>query len=107
MSVFEKPLDASRAVKHARTTLHQPNHVRNDDKPAQNMVRFYCIDDSPSLPGRFARWFFQIRALTETRFGEPGKRFGISTATMSRDDLVWLRDQIDAELRRISWRRGE
>lgn len=107
MSVYEKALDASRAVKHARTTLHQPNHVRKDENPAKNEVRFFCIDDNPTLPGRFARWFLQIRALTETRFGEPGKRFGISTATMSREDLVWLRDQIDKELRRSAWRRGE
>lgn len=113
MSIYERR-NAFRIVRNVKTTLENPNHIKESGgKPALGGVRFFCIDDSPMLPGRFARWFLQIRALIETKSGTPGKRFGISTAPMSREDLVWLRDQIDAELRRcgnrddLTGRRGE
>lgn len=96
---FSRANDKFRAIEDAHTTIHKPDHVREEGgKPPQGGVRLFCTED-PVL-GKFGRWFLQIRARTQTAMYEPGKRFGISTARMSRQDLQWLRDQIDTELRR-------
>lgn len=68
-------------------------------------MRLYCTQ-SPKMfdqPGREgARWSLQVRAWVKTKAGDRGKHFAVGTASMSREDLAWLRDLIDAELRRKS-----
>jgi hypothetical protein len=90
-----------RPIADASTTIHKPDHVREQGgRPPTSGVRLWC-SENPVL-GKFGQWFLQIRAQIQTALNEPGKRFGISTARMSRQDLQWLRDQIDAELQRTA-----
>jgi hypothetical protein len=63
-------------------------------------VRLYCTEDPRTYGKGIGRWHLQVRAQVKTKRGASGKLFGIGIASMGREDLVWLRDQIDAELKR-------
>ena len=92
--------DAFRSVEHVETTLHDTARDRWDEGADQGGVRLYRTA-SPSTHGKDnARWALQVRARVKTKTGGPGKHFAVGTASMSREDLQWLRDQISAELRR-------
>ena len=94
--------DAFRTIEHIETTLHDPARDRLDEDATTGGVRLYRTA-SPLIHGKEnARWSLQVRARVKTKRSGPGKHFAIGTASMSRKDLQWLRDQIDAELRRKS-----
>lgn len=90
--------DSFRSLDYISTSLHDTERARWDDAAAIGGVRIYCTQ-SPSF-GDNARWSLQVRAQVKTKSGRAGKHFAIGTASMSRDDLVWLRNQINAELKR-------
>ena len=101
MATALRPItDAFLPIEYASTDLHDPVRDRWDEGTAVGGVRLYCTQ-SPSF-GENARWSLQVRAQVKTRSGRAGKHFAVGTASMSRGDLRWLRDQIDAELRRKS-----
>jgi hypothetical protein len=97
-----EPLDEFRQIEFVETTLHDPVRDRWKEGACQGGVRLYCTA-SPHTHGEDnARWTLLICAHVRTRRGRPGKRFAIGSASMSRNDLRWLRNQIDAALRRKS-----
>jgi hypothetical protein len=105
ISVMKKePVDAFRQIAHVETTLHDIVHERWEKGADEEGVRLYNTQ-SPKMfdqPGREgARWGLQVFSWVKTKAGR-GKHFAIGTASMSREDLKWLRDLIDAELRRKS-----
>lgn len=61
-------------------------------------VRIYCTANP--MFGDNARWGLQIRSRVKKKSGGSGKHFAIGTASMTREDLKWLRDQINAALKR-------
>lgn len=87
-----------RPIEFVETTLHDPARDRWEKGVDQGGVRLYCTQ-SPSF-GENASWCLQVRAQVKTKTKGLGKHFAIGSATLSRKDLRWLRDQIDAELRR-------
>jgi hypothetical protein len=92
--------DAFRPIEHIDTTLHDTVRDHWDEGSDQGGVRLYRTA-SPLTHGKEnARWSLQVRARVKTKTSGPGKHFAIGTASMSREDLEWLRDQINAELRR-------
>lgn len=95
--------DEFRAISHVETSLHDIERERWEEGTDEGGVRIYC-SQSPKMfdqPGREgARWALQVRTYVKTKSGDRGKRFAISTASMSRQDLQWLRDQLNVELRR-------
>lgn len=92
--------DAFRAIDHIETTLHDTVRERWDEGSDTGGVRLYCTASGSGQ--NEARWALQVRAQVKTKRSGPGKHFAIGTASMSREDLQWLRDQINAELRRKS-----
>jgi hypothetical protein len=90
--------DKFRAIAHVETSLHDVVRERWEEGADDGGVRLYCTR-SPSF-GKNVRWSLQVRAQVKTKRGGRGKHFAIGTASMSRQDLQWLRDQINAELRR-------
>ena len=94
--------DMFRSIEHIETTLHDTVRERFAEGADQGGVRLYRTA-SPLTHGKeHARWSLQIRARVKTKTSGLGKHFAIGTASMSREDLQWLRDQINAELRRKS-----
>jgi len=89
-----------RPIEYVTTELHDPERAGwvLGDGAQTDGVRLYCTQ-SPSF-GENARWHLQIRAWVKKKTGDRGKHFAVSSASMSREDLMWLRGQIDAELRR-------
>ena len=91
-----------RAIEHVSVELTDPVRDRWEPGDDDVGVRLYCTQ-SPKMfdqPGREgARWLLQVHAWVKTKAGR-GKHFAIGNASMSREDLKWLRDQISAELRR-------
>ena len=95
-----KPFTEFRAIKYVTTELYDPEHagwVLGDGSQTDG-VRLYCTQ-SPSF-GDNARWHLQVRAWVKKKTGGRGKHFAVSNASVSREDLQWLRDQINIELRR-------
>lgn len=92
--------DAFREIVRVEVTLHDPVHERFDDTTAG--VRLYRTASPLTHGEENARWSLQVRAHVKKKTGGTGKQFAIGTASVSREDLVWLRDQINAELRRKS-----
>ena len=98
----KKALAEFRSIAYVTTELHDPERsgwVLGDGSQTDG-VRLYCAQ-SPSF-GESARWHLQVRAWVKKKTGGRGKHFAVGSATMSREDLQWLRDQIGAELRRKS-----
>lgn len=93
--------DAFRTIEHVETTLHDTARDRWEEGADTNGVRLYSTASALTHGKENARWALQVRARVKTQRG-PGKHFAVGTASMSREDLVWLRDQINAELRRKS-----
>ena len=94
------PRDEFRPITHVETTLHDTVRDRWEEGADKGGVLLYCTQ-SPSF-GENARWSLQVRAQVKTKRSGQGKHFAVGTASMSREDLQWLRDQINAELRRKS-----
>jgi alpha-D-ribose 1-methylphosphonate 5-triphosphate synthase subunit PhnG len=88
-----------RPIEYTETTLHDTSRVALDETGG---VRLYCTAGAYTHGEENARWALQVRAQVRTKTRGVGKHFAVGTASMSRDDLQWLRDQIDAELRRKS-----
>jgi hypothetical protein len=91
-----------RPIEHVTTELYDPERagwVLGDGSQTDGL-RLYCTQ-SPSF-GEKARWLLQIRAWVKKKTGGRGKHFAVSSASLSREDLLWLRGQINAELRRKS-----
>jgi hypothetical protein len=87
-----------RPIEFVETILHNPVRDRWDAGCDEGGVRLYCTA-SPEVHGdEDARWALQVRARVKTRKG-PGTHFAVGTASMSREDLLWLRGRIDAALK--------
>jgi hypothetical protein len=92
------PLEEFRPIEYVETTLHDPIRDRWEEGTIMGGVRIYCTAHPYTHGVDNARWALQVRARVKTQKGE-GKHFAIGTASMSRQDLQWLRGQIDAALR--------
>jgi hypothetical protein len=89
-----------RPIEFVETTLHDPVRERWEEGDDKSGVRLYCTANPLTHGEENARWSLQIFAWVKTKRGGAGKHFATNTASMSREDLAWLRDQISAELRR-------
>lgn len=87
-----------RPIAFVETTLHDPVRDRWVAGDVEDGVRLYCTASPTTHGDEDARWEIQVRARVKTRRGGRGKHFAIGTASMSRDDLLWLRAAIDAAL---------
>jgi hypothetical protein len=94
--------DAFRQINRVDIMLHDPIRERFDENALQRGVRLYRTASPLTHGEENARWSLQVRAQVKTKAGVLGKHFAIGDASMSREDLVWLRDQINSELRRKS-----
>ena len=90
--------DAFREIERVEVTLHDPVRERFDE--TTHGVRLYRTASPLTHGEENARWSLQVRAQVKKKVGGAGKHYAIGNASMSRADLVWLRDQINAELRR-------
>ena len=97
--------DVFRQIAHIQTTLHDTVRERWEEGSAEGGVRLYSTASAATHGEENARWALQVRAQVQTKGGGPGKHFAVGTASMSREDLQWLRDQIITELRRTQLRR--
>ena len=88
-----------RAIEFVETTLHDPVREGWEAGLDDGAVRIYCTSSPLTHGVANGRWALQVRARVKTRSGGTGKHFAIGTASMSREDLTWLRAQIDAALR--------
>lgn len=94
-----EPAEEFRSIEYIETTLHDPLRERWEEGCDQGGVRLYCTS-SPRMHGTDnGRWALQVRARVKVRRGGTGKHFAVGTASMSREDLLWLRAKIDAELK--------
>jgi len=94
------PTPEFRPIEFVETTLHDPVRERWETADDKSGVRLYCTANPQTHGEENGRWGLQIFAWVKTKSGGASKRFAGSTASMSRADLVWLRDQINAKLRR-------
>jgi hypothetical protein len=93
------PSPEFRAIEFVETLLHDP--VRDQWEPGcdEGGVRLWCTS-SPDTHGKDnGRWSLQVRAQVKRRGGGSGNHFAVGTASMSREDLLWLRAKIDEALR--------
>lgn len=88
-----------RPIEHIETTLHDTVRDRWDKGCDHGGVRIYCTSSPRTHGEENARWSLQVRAQVKRKSGGSGKHFAVGTASMSREDLLWLRDQINFELR--------
>lgn len=91
--------DEFRLITHIETALHDTVREGWGEGSSEGGVRIYSTASAAAHGKENARWALQVRAHVKTKNG-PGKHFAIGTASMSREDLTWLRDQINAELRK-------
>lgn len=96
----DSPPPEFRAIEWIETTLHDPIRDRWEKGCDEGSVRLYCSRASTTDDSDDARWNLQVRARVKKKTGGAGKHFAVGTASMSREDLQWLRALIDAELRR-------
>ena len=92
-------LDEFRPIEFADTTLHDPVRDRWAEGDDKSGVRLYCTADPQTRGNANGRWALQILARVKPKRGGDGKRFAVGTASMSREDLLWLRSLIDDALR--------
>ncbi len=85
-----------RAIEFVETTLYDTTRDKLDETGG---VRLNCTASASTYGEENARWDLQVRAKVKKKSGGSGKHFAIGTASMSREDLVWLRSLIDAELK--------
>jgi hypothetical protein len=95
----ETPTLKFRAIEFVETTIHDPVRDRWEAGCDEGGVRLYCTGHPATHGWKNARWALQVRARVRTRGRSPSKRFAVGTASMSREDLLWLRALIDAALR--------
>lgn len=97
---MKKKPEEFRAIEHIATDLYNierdGRHVQADEPG----VRLWCTQNARTADGEGERWALQVRATIKVKSKQPSKHFAIGTASMSRKDLVWLRDLIHAELRK-------
>jgi hypothetical protein len=98
----DKPFAEFRPIEFIETVLHYPLRERWLAGCDQGGVRLYCTSSPHTHGNENGCWALQVRARVKTRNGGSGKHFAVGTASMSREDLLWLRGLIDAELRRKS-----
>jgi hypothetical protein len=94
-----KPVAAAttfRPIEFVETTLYDTTRDKLDETGG---VRLNCTASAYTYGEENARWDLQVRAKVKKKSGGSGKHFAIGTASMSREDLVWLRSLIDAELK--------
>jgi len=96
----KKSVDEFRPIEFVDTTLHDPVRDRWEEGDDKSGVRLYCTSSPRTHGEENGRWALQIFARVKTKRGGVGKHFAGSTASMSREDLLWLRDQINTALRR-------
>ena len=77
--------DYYKEVKHA-------DAVKVPKENRKKTVRLYCFTHG-------ATWIIQVRAPIVLKYGKPGKDFVISTAYLSREELINLRDTCNAALK--------
>ncbi len=66
----------------------------NPDIPREREVRVYCVQSGPD-----SAWCLQVRAPLKTANGREGKDFMVASANyLSREDMMAIRDAINAEL---------
>ncbi len=94
------PASEFRPIEFVETTLHDPVRERWQEGDDTSGVRIYCTANPLTHGEENGRWGLQIFARVKTKSGGAGKHFAGSTASMSRQDLTWLRDQINVALRR-------
>lgn len=95
------PLDASRLIAHVMTTIHDPIRERWAPDNEEHGVRLYNTASVESHGKKDARWSLQVRSHVNTKTNGKSQRFAIGTASMSIEDLCWLREQIDKALQGI------
>ena len=61
-------------------------------------VRLYCTSSPLNHGKKNGRWALQIFARVRIKRGGTGKHFASNTASMSREDLLWLRSMINDAL---------
>jgi hypothetical protein len=98
----KEPADEFRAIAYVETTLYDTVRDRWDEGAATGGVRLYNTAGAFTHGKENARWALQVRAQVKTKHSGPGKHFAVGTASMSREDLAWLRDLINVELRRAT-----
>ena len=88
-----------RPIEFVETLLHDPVRERWDEGCDEGGVRMYCTSNPITHGEDNGRWALQVRARVKLRSGKgSGKHFAVGTASMSREDLLWLRAKIDAAL---------
>jgi len=93
-----KSVDAFRPIEIAGTTLHDPVRERWEEGADKSGVRLYCTSSPITHGEENGCWSLQIFARVKIKRGGTGKHFAGSTASMSREDLLWLRGMIDEAL---------
>jgi hypothetical protein len=91
-----------RPIEFIETTLHDPIRDRWEPGCDDGGVRLYCTSSPLTHGADNGRWALQVCAQVKTRRSGRGKHFAVGTASMSREDLLWLRGLIDAALREKS-----
>ena len=75
-----------------------PARERWDEGCDEGGVRVYCTSNPITHGKDNGRWGLQVRAQVKLRGKGHGKHFAVGTASMSREDLLWLRAKIDEAL---------
>ena len=86
-----------RPITDAETKLYDPAIDWKEGSP-DGGVRLN-LARTPFLSGD-ARWQLQVCGWVKTKTSALDKPYAIAVASMSQEDLRWLRDQINEELRR-------
>jgi len=92
------PMPEFRAIEFVETLLHDPARERWDEGCDEGGVRVYCTSNPITHGKDNGRWGLQVRAQVKLRGKGHGKHFAVGTASMSREDLLWLRAKIDEAL---------
>jgi hypothetical protein len=93
--------DEFRPIEFVETSLHDPVRERWEAGADTAGVRLYCTSSPLTHGAENGRWSLQIFARVKTKRGGVGKHFAGSTASMAREDLLWLRAMIDGALRKV------
>ncbi len=93
-----KAVDEFRPIEHADTFLHDPIRERWEAGADKSGVRLYCTSSPLTHGEENGRWALQIFARVKIKRGRPGRHVASNTASMAREDLLWLRKMIDDAL---------
>lgn len=92
-----KPPEEFRSIEFVEMVLYEPVRERWPEGTLREGVRVYSTARALTHGEGNARWDLQVRAWAKTKKGK-GKHFVVGSASMSREDLMWLRDLINTEL---------